>query len=89
VVPADGAWHHVVLVFDSSFTANYYIDGQPTDSIPGPAAVHTAALDFMIGRNPASGAEEFFNGSIDEVAVYGAELGADRILAHYNAGIAP
>jgi hypothetical protein len=89
VVPTDGAWHYVAVVFDSSNTANFYIDGQLTDSISASSPAKPAALDLMIGRNPASSAEEFFTGSIDEVAIYGSELGADRILAHYNAGIAP
>lgn len=85
-VPQDGAWHYVAVVFDASNTANFYVDGALTDSISASAPAKPAALDLMIGRNPASTAEEFFNGSIDEVAIYGTELSADQISAHYKAG---
>jgi hypothetical protein len=90
VVPQDGNWHHVVVVFDSTNTANFYLDGVNTDSIPGPGPAHTAALDLMIGRNPASAAEEFFNGSIDEVAIYNYELDpVAQIQNHYKVGTSP
>jgi hypothetical protein len=85
-VPQDGAWHYVVVVFDSTNTANFYIDGKQTDSIPASAPAKPAALDLMIGRNPASTAEEFFNGSIDEVAIYNVELTDAQISAHFKAG---
>lgn len=86
VVPQDGAWHYVALVFDSTNAANFYLDGVLTDSIAGPAPAGNTALDLMIGRNPASSAEEFFNGNIDEVAIYNVELTPDQIAAHYKAG---
>jgi hypothetical protein len=89
VVPRDGAWHYVALVFDSTNTANFYVDGAFTEAISATNPVRPAALDLMIGRNPASTAEEFFNGGIDEVAIYSVELSAAQIQAHYNAGIAP
>jgi Concanavalin A-like lectin/glucanases superfamily len=85
-VPQDGAWHYVAVVFDSTNTANFYIDGTMTDSISASAPAKSAALDLMIGRNPASTAEEFFNGSIDEVAIYMVELQAADIARHYQAG---
>ena len=40
----------------------------------------------MIGRNPVSTAEEFFNGNIDEVAIYNSELTDVQIAAHFQAG---
>jgi hypothetical protein len=86
VVPQDGAYHYVAVVFDSTNTANFYIDGKLTDSISATAPVKAAALDLMIGRNPASTAEEFFNGNIDEVAIYNVELTAAQIATHYTAG---
>jgi hypothetical protein len=89
VVPQDGNWHHVVVVFDSTNTANFYLDGLETDSLPGPAPANSAALDLMIGRNPASAAEEFFNGNIDEVAIYNYELTDVQIMTHYTTGTSP
>jgi hypothetical protein len=86
VVPMDGAWHYVVVVFDSTNTANFFLDGVQTDAISDVNPVRTTALDLWIGRNPASTAEEFFNGNIDEVAIYNFELSSDQIAAHYKAG---
>ena len=85
-VPIDGAWHYVAVVFDSTNTANFYVDGVLTDSISASAPVKSAALDLMIGRNPASTAEEFFNGNIQDVAIYGVELTDAQIATHYQAG---
>lgn len=88
MLPVDGAWHHVVVVFDSSSTANFYLDGQLTDSIAGPSPAASSPSNLNIGRNPipdGGGFSEYWNGSIDEVAIYGAELTADQILAHYQA----
>ena len=32
-IPIDGLWHHLVLVLDSTNTANFYLDGQLTDAM--------------------------------------------------------
>jgi hypothetical protein len=86
VVPMDGAYHYVAVVFDSTNTANFFLDGVQTDAISDVNATAVADLDLYIGRNPASTAEEFFNGNIDEVAVYNIELSAAQIAAHFKAG---
>jgi hypothetical protein len=88
IVPQDSTWHYVAVVFDSTNTANFYVDGNLVDVITGPGPVRSAAqFDLMIGRNPTNPAEEFFNGSIDEVAVYNYELPDTQIAAHYAAGL--
>ena len=87
VVPQDGAWHYVAVVFDFTNTANFYLDGVLTDSIPGPSPARTTVFDLNIGRNPTSTAEEFFNGSIDEAAIYASELSDATIATHYMIGI--
>src|SRR5207237_7411588 len=46
VVPEDGIFHHIVLVFDSTNTANFYLDGQLTQSIPGPGPVQSSSHDL-------------------------------------------
>jgi hypothetical protein len=84
VVPEDGNWHYVALVFDSSNTANFYLDGQLTDSITGPNPANSSPADLDIGRNPGT-TQEYFSGSIDEAAVYNYELTAAQIAAHYAA----
>jgi hypothetical protein len=84
VVPEDGNWHHVAVVFDSTNAANFYLDGKPTDTIMGPGPANGSTADLNIGRNPGT-TQEYFNGSIDEVAVYNYELTAAQIAAHYAA----
>jgi hypothetical protein len=95
VVPEDGQWHHVVVVFDSTLTANFYLDGNLADSIPpdaGNGPVNPSPFDLNIGRNPivdGGGFSEYFNGNIDEVAVYNYELTAAQIMSHYTMGTSP
>jgi hypothetical protein len=84
-IPTDGRWHYVVVVFDSTNTAHFFLDGVQTDAIPGPSQAAATDLDLMIGRNPASAVEEFFKGGIDEVAVYDYALSAEKIAAHFKA----
>jgi hypothetical protein len=86
VVPRDNAWHYVAVVFDSTNTATFFLDGVQTDAISASNPVVLTDLDLIIGRNPASTAEEFFNGNIDEVAIYNVELTAAQIAAHFKAG---
>jgi hypothetical protein len=84
-IPTDGHWHYVVVVFDNTNTAHFFLDGVQTDAVPGPSPATTTDLDLMIGRNPASTMEEFFKGGIDEVAIYNYTLSAAQIAAHFKA----
>jgi len=85
-VPEDGAWHYVAVTFDATGTAIFYLDGQMTDSIMDSQSrpARSSEFDLWIGDNP-SGVQEYFNGDIDEAAVYGYVLTADQIAAHFQA----
>jgi hypothetical protein len=88
VIPTDGNWHHLVLVFDSSFTASFYLDGQLADTVASTAPANPSPTDLNIGRNPVADGSlfyEYWNGSIDEVAVYNYELTAAQVTAHFQA----
>jgi hypothetical protein len=98
VVPVDGKWHYVAVVFDSSNAANFYLDGTLQQSIPGnlPAAPSPSPLN--IGRAPVAngnqgkppqGYSQYWNGSISEAAIYNYELTSSQIAGHYSAGISP
>jgi RHS repeat-associated protein len=80
----DGAWHHVVAVADRDTSATVFVDGSagPVTASPNTTAL-TSADGVSIGAGPAAG---WFNGQIDEVAVYRKALAASRILAHYRLG---
>ena len=79
-------WHHVAFTYSGSPDGDYqfYLDGAATSS--GTLANNPSEGTFVIGVhnkltfNP-------FNGFIDEVAIYASALSADRVLAHYNAGV--
>ncbi|MEA3283115.1 MAG: DUF2341 domain-containing protein [Euryarchaeota archaeon] len=81
----DGQWHHLVGVFDNS--ANYlctYYDGKLCAATPETNAPDSVDGLLHIG---SGGTEKFFDGELDEVAVYNRSLSADEIKANYKRGI--
>ncbi|MBN2023271.1 MAG: LamG domain-containing protein [Pirellulales bacterium] len=84
----DGAWHHVVGVADRDTGIYLYVDGQlaasDTSLYSGTRSV-TSALPLTIGNIGAG----YLNGMVDEVAIYGSALSAERIMAHYDAAYIP
>ena len=88
---AGGGWYHVVLTFDgtSSSTeyAKLYVNGSLEDTES--SSVHTLnsqTTEVSIGAKYNSGASEYFNGQIDEVAFWDEVLTASEISALYNSG---
>jgi hypothetical protein len=87
----DGLWHYVVATWDGTTAANgikIYVDGAIPNSTfqgtaaagsIGPAAARSALTGAMDGVAPG----EYFNGTIDEVAVYPSCLSAGQVAAHY------
>ena len=87
----NGEWAHVAMVSDGSpGTVTLYTNGQPAvsrmHSLPG-----DQVFLFNIGGGGVydDGAVNgnFFNGQIDEVAVFDKVLTAEQIAAHYNAAL--
>jgi hypothetical protein len=74
-------WSHVVATFDG-FDLRLYVDGMLKKTSTAPTvSIRATQTSFVIGaRN--GGAYEFFDGSIDEVAVYARALSAERINLH-------
>lgn len=82
----NGTQHHVVSVFVPSSTLKIYIDGIERASVSHSIATsYNSSSKLFIGRR--NEAYEYWAGALDEIALYGAELSAARIIAHYNAGI--
>jgi len=76
-------WYHVVATSDGDELC-LYVNGQLT----GSQARQGDDLDFArattwIGANP-NGIIRFFDGTLDEVAVYDRALGADEVLHHFD-----
>jgi hypothetical protein len=77
-----GQAYHVVGTYDGT-TQRLYVNGAQVASaaLSGPASA--SANPVYIGS--WTGTQEFFKGTIDEAAVYGATLSAARVSAHHQA----
>lgn len=84
-LPGGGQWHHVVATYDG-VTVRLYVDGSLRSALSSPnASLPDTTQRLTVGNGYGS----FFQGPIDEVAVYGYALGADKVLRHYNLAPGP
>jgi len=86
-----GTWYHVVATFDqnagnSTAGVRFYVNGvfQGTGNAFTPRTASNQPLD--IGHSSALGGNRFFNGLIDEPAIYNRTLTPDEIRDQYYAG---
>jgi Concanavalin A-like lectin/glucanases superfamily len=82
----DTNWHYIVATNDGS-TAKIYVDGVLKQSAPMTIALTPNAKALNIGR--AYNNAYFFNGWLDEVAVYPSALSSTTIQSHYSEGVSP
>ena len=81
----DGSWHHVAFTYSSS-GVNIYIDGSASNSnTTNVSPLETTTENFMIGARKISAPEKFFNGSIDEVAIWNTALTSTQVSEIYSA----
>ena len=82
---SDGNWHHVVATHDQDGATTLYVDsvnkGTSTTSIDSLANNN----DWKIGSRDASA--NYFNGLINDVAIWGLALTANEVTALYNSGL--
>ena len=85
----DGNWHHVLAVNDGT-NLKIYIDGVLEDTNVGGGGTidNGSATDFYIGRREGLNNlyKAFWNGSIDEVAVWNSDQSANASTI-YNSGV--
>ncbi len=63
----DGLWHSAIVTYDGT-TLRFYLDGVADGTVTGlAAAVTVTTTNVNIGRRSYSGAEGYFNGSLDEI----------------------
>jgi len=80
-------FHHIAVVYDNSAnTLTYYADGSSDGTKMSVSALSDVTASLNIGRRSYVGSEGYFNGTIDEVAIYNRSLSADEILEHYQRG---
>jgi PKD repeat protein len=83
----DGRWHHVVAT-QGADGMELYVDGALVGTNP-----QTGSQDYSgywrIGgdRNWSGASSSYFNGGIDEAAVYGYALTPDQVVEHYALGM--
>ena len=80
-------WHHVAVTYagGNSDGISIYLDGalQPASTLVGaPQSVDTRAGPAAIGRS--AGGAAHYAGSIDDVRIYDAALGAEQVFALFN-----
>jgi hypothetical protein len=85
----DGSWHHVACVLDR--TAGYfysYIDGVQINSSPSVNGEFNNTASVFIGKYDPSdaAAQQFFNGTIDELGIWNRSLSLDEIRQLYETG---
>ncbi|WSE16930.1 LamG domain-containing protein [Streptomyces sp. NBC_01397] len=86
----DTNWHHVVVVKEGApGTLRVYIDGVQNGTVPSQVQNYGSTTPFRIAAYGDTANNENFLGTIDEVAVYGSALSAQRVSDHYTAGITP
>lgn len=83
----DGGWHHLVATHNQSTGAMaVFVDGQAAGTSTATYVSSGGTPFSIIGRdNTGCGANQYFSGSLDEIAVYGSVLSATTIQAHYAA----
>lgn len=80
------SWHHVAWTKNAG-TTKIYIDGvDRTGTVTNDTVIATSSALFI---GVLSSLTEFYNGVLDEVAIYPTALSAARILAHFNAASDP
>ena len=85
---ADGNWHHLVATLPAGGTigdARLYIDGT-SNQVTNTTSVNTSTSNnLVIGRDGPSGSA-YFNGQIDDVRFYEAELNSTLVSQLYGDG---
>ena len=83
----DGNWHHVMAINDGT-NLKLYVDGALDNSNTNGHAINTtfATPDVNIGRRTYSGNENYFDGKIDEVAIWGNDQSAN-VSTIYGTGV--
>lgn len=82
----DGAWHHIVVTFNTANGATLYVDGK--NEAHGPPAViqHVPATSFLLGGLAWFGGEPkgSYQGDIDELYLFNTELQPQDIAVLYS-----
>ncbi len=76
-------WHHVVMTRNSSSSIQIYVNGDLSRSYVSSSSTFDDVL--YIGQDPDDG--QYFDGSMDELAIWNTELSASQVDSLYNKGV--
>ena len=84
-------WHHVVLTISATRAGVLYVNGSSALTFSGAynsggLDMFSIAVDYDSDEGSAGDPNQFFNGKIDEVAVWNDELTSAEVTAIYNSG---
>lgn len=84
----NGVWNHVVVTWDNT-TLSLYVNGVSVATNKPGVSPSAGMNGLYLGRrwDAAGGSAPYFNGLLAAAAIYGTALPANRISAHYNAGV--
>lgn len=83
----DGQWHFLAAVYNGTTTESLYVDGQLASSNSGATSHVTGnSSDLWIGGDPDLGANQVFDGLLDEIAIFTNALTTLQIQQLYAAG---
>ena len=87
----DGDWHHCLVTADRDGDLTMYLDGSVQADSPDISSLsgdinHNHMLYTLVIGKYSKSASKFWNGEIDEVAIWDAVLSADDATAIYNSG---
>lgn len=84
-IVTDTDWHHLAVTKNGA-TSRIYVDGV-SETLTGANQTIVAGTGAIeIGRR-TSGADRYFSGSLQHVALYDVALSAATVLEHYNQGV--
>lgn len=85
-VPTTNAWHLVTGTYDGS-TMKIYVDGTAVTSSAKTGAIATVGEPVVIGSS--GGFENYFNGKLDDIRLYGRGLSASEVATLYGGSVSP
>jgi hypothetical protein len=79
-----GAWTHVGVTFDGSGGVSFYINGSSAGTATAASSNPTNSSSVTIGKAYNG---NYFDGKIDELAMFNSALSASDVTAIYNSGV--
>ena len=79
-----GTWTHIGVTFDGSGGVSFYINGSSAGTATAASSNPTNSGSLTIGKAYNG---NYFNGKIDEVALFNSALSSSQVASIYNSGV--